>query len=274
MQRSGSGATSSSSRDGASPPGLRLGTAPTGSTQRCGAVHDGNGRAVAGAQLMLVETGSSAQSHSDGSFCLDLNSAARTLVVMAVGFEAQRITLDPADDGPLTLTLRAVSVMGGSAGSGSSTALAPSASRWVQKPSAASTSGAGLDATHGVPTPVGSTEAFASLSDSVRALTIKALQFENDAARLQSAEQFKLAGEEWQKVLKRTIDTPAENETRFRVAAAYYRAWQLDPTHGRSVIALEAISSFVLRSPAGPERDQATMWLGQLRWGDSNNPDH
>jgi hypothetical protein len=252
-------------------------------SQRCGAVRDASGRPVAGAQLMLVETGSSAQSRADGSFCLDLNSAARTLVVMAVGFEAQRITLDPADQGPLTLTLRAVSVVGGAAGGGVTGLESPTtSSRWVQKPGTAtgstspSTGGASssLNATKPMPTPVGSTEAFASLSDSVRVVVLKALQFENDAARAQSAEQYKLTAEEWQRVLKRTQDGPAEGETRFRIAAAYYHAWQLDPTHARSVIALEAISSFVLRAPSGPERDQATMWLGHLKWGDTKAADH
>jgi len=108
----------------------------------------------------------------------------------------------------------------------------------------------------------------------MRTLALKALQFENDAARLQSAEQYALAGQEWQKVLKRTSDTPAEDETRFRIAAAYYKAWHIDPSHARSVIALEAISSFVLRAPSGTERDQATMWLGQLRWDDPNSASH
>jgi len=267
-------------RDALSPPGLKLGNAPATTSQRCGAVRDPSGHAVAGAQLMLVETGSSAQSRSDGSFCLDVSSAARTLVVMAVGFEAQRMTLDPGDQGPLMLTLRAVSVVGGGAGSASGAATAPSASRWVQKPGASSPAGGGgansasADAAKRSASPVGSTESFASLSDSVRTLALKALQFENDAARLQSAEQYALAGQEWQKVLKRTSDTPAEDETRFRIAAAYYKAWHIDPSHARSVIALEAISSFVLRAPSGTERDQATMWLGQLRWDDPNSASH
>ena len=258
-----------------SPPSMRLGNAPAASNQRCGAVRDAGGRAVAGAQLMLVETGSSAQSRADGSFCLDVSTAARTLVVMAVGFEAQRVTLDASDQGPLTLTLRAVSVVGGtpSGSAGMGLEYSPGVSRWVQRPGAAPSS-ASQDAAKRAPTPVGSTETFASLSDSVRVLAVKALQFENDAARSQSAEQYKLTGEEWQKVLKRTVDTPAESETRFRIAAAYYRAWQLDPSHARSVIALEAISSFVLRASAGPERDQATMWLGHLRWSETKGGDH
>jgi hypothetical protein len=276
-QESGNAGSVSGREAEISPPNMRFGNAPAATNQRCGAVRDAGGHAVAGAQLMLVETGSNAQSHADGSFCLDVSAAAHTLVVMAVGFEAQRVTLDPADQGPLTLTLRAVSVVGGSPGGSSGTGVesVPGGSRWVQKPGGAPTSPSGsLDATKRTPTPVGSTESFASLSDSVRVLALKALQFENDAARSGSAEQYKLAGEEWQKVLKRTADTPAENETRFRVAAAYYRAWQIDPSHPRSVIALEAISSFVLRAPAGPERDQATMWLGHLRWGDTKAGDH
>lgn len=244
--------------------------ARAGVSQRCGAVRDAAGRPVAGAQLMLVETGSSAQSRADGSFCLDLGLGARTLVVMAVGFEAQRMTLDTSDQGPLTVTLRGVSVVGGASGGVTGLESPPSSSRWVQKPGAATS----LDAAKRMPTPVGSTEAFATLSDSTRSLALKALQFENDAARSQSAEQYKLAAEEWQKVLKHTQEGPAEGETRFRIAAAYYRAWQLDPSHARSVIALEAISSFVLRAPAGPERDQATMWLGHLRWGDTKSSDH
>jgi hypothetical protein len=266
-------ASGASHANAVSPSGLRLSNAPATTSQRCGAVRDAGGHPVAGAQLMLVETGSSALSRADGSFCLDLNAAAHTLVVMAVGFEAQRVMLNPADQGPLTLTLRSVSVVGNAPGGGSATGLelTPGSSRWVQKPGA--TPSASLDGAKHVPTPVGSTEAFATLSDSVRVLALKALQFENDAARSQSAEKYKLAGEEWQKVLKRTVDTPAEEETRFRVAAAYYRAWQLDPTHPRSMIALEAISSFVLRAPAGPERDQATMWLGHLRWGDTKATD-
>jgi hypothetical protein len=272
----GSAPTSASREASANPSAARSGNAAAGANQRCGAVRDAGGHPVAGAQLMLVETGSSAQSRSDGSFCLDVSSAARTLVVMAVGFDAQRLTLDPGDQGPLTLTLHAVSVTGGVAGGvGSGPTLSPGASRWVQKPGAASGSPPStlLDANRQAPTPIGSTETFTTLSDSVRVLTVKALQFENDAARSQSAEKYKLAGEEWQKVLKRTQDTSAEGETRFRIAAAYYRAWQLEPTHSRSVIALEAISSFVLRAPSGPERDQAVTWLGQLRWGDTKATD-
>jgi hypothetical protein len=255
-----------------SAPSLRLGNSPGTAGQRCGAVRDAAGHPVAGAQLMLVETGSSAQSHSDGSFCLDLTAAARTLVVMAVGFEAQRITLDPTDPSPLTLTLRGVSVVGGTgAGTNPGTSafvIPPGGTRWVHKPGSSGEPSGG--ATYR-PTPVGSTEAFASLSDSVRSMTLKAFQVENDAARAQSADQFRLAAEEWQKVLRHTADTAAENETRFRIAGDYYRAWQIDPSHPRSMIALEAITSFMLRAPTGPERDQASMWLGQLRWGDSKN---
>ena len=270
------GTSSATGRDGAiSPPGMRLSNPPAATGQRCGAVRDAGGHAVAGAQLMLVETGSSAQSHADGSFCLDVSTAAHTLVVMAVGFEAQRIKLDPSDQGALTLTLRAVSVVGGAPNGSTGTGLeyTPGTARWAQRPGA-TPSTTSLDAAKRAPTPVGSTETFASLSDSVRVLALKALQFENDAARAQSAERYKLAAEEWQKVLKRTVGTPAEGETRFRIAAAYYRAWQLDPSHPRSMIALEAISSFVLRASEGPERDQATMWLGHLRWGDGKGGDH
>jgi len=29
-----------------------------------------------------------------------------------------------------------------------------------------------------------------------------------------------------------------------------------------------------MRASEGPERDQATMWLGHLRWGDGKGGDH
>ncbi len=227
--------------------------------RRCGTIRDPAGRPLANAQLMVVETGTSAQSRADGSFCLDVAPPGRTLVIMAVGYMPQRLNLDARMDASLAITLQVVSVVGGNL------ALiggAP-ASRWGAR------KGAALDAAGQPAAPATGGDVFANVSDSVRVQTIKARNLESAAELTHSAPGYDLAAMQWEHALRRLDGGPLEIETRYRIASARYRAWKTERTHERSVAALESISSFVLRAPAGPEMEQATRWLGELHWSET-----
>ena len=59
----------------------------------CGDVRDPLGRPVAGARVVLRETGVSSATDGQGHFCLESSAGARTLAVMAVGFHSSEMNV-------------------------------------------------------------------------------------------------------------------------------------------------------------------------------------
>jgi hypothetical protein len=252
--------------------------------RHCGTVRDAKGHAVAGAQVIVAETGASVSSGSDGSFCIDIPPAGRSLIAMAVGFESTVSAIPAAQEETLALTLRAVPVVGeglalGGAGRAQTAPPGASAPEFAASPSNSGTGDSSEHATtarklqslEAVAAPSGqktaSLDVFSGLSDSARAMTQHAARLESQAAGAKSANGYEAAAVEWERALRVAPEGAAATELRFRVADARNRAWQLDPTHERAIAALASTSSYLLRAPAGPQRDQATHWLDSLRWG-------
>ena len=232
-------------------------------SRRCGLIRDPAGRPVANAQVIVPETGASVTTAADGSFCIDTPSEARTLITMAVGFETESRMI-PADQAPISVTMHAVSVVGGAM------AVKPQASpgaptyNFISPPRGGGSSGALK--TDGAPREE-ARDPLSGLPQNVRVAIDNARNLEIDAARRKSANQYEAAAREWQQALQLTGDAAAANELRFRIAAARHNAWQLDPTRERMIDAMSAASSFLLRAPPGTEREQAAGWLQGLRWG-------
>jgi hypothetical protein len=247
--------------------GARVSTearAAESAARRCGLIRDPSGRPVANAQVIVPETGSSVTTAADGSFCVDTPPQSRTLITMAVGFETESRLL-PADGGPISVTLHAISVVGGAM------AMKPQGSSGspvygFAGPPKSGASGA-LESMAEGGSKSEAPDPFSALPGSVRAVIETARNLEADAARAKSANQYEAAALEWERALKLTGDAPAANELRYRIAAARHTSWQLDPTRERMIAAMSSASTFLLRAPRGSERDQAEGWFQQLRWG-------
>jgi hypothetical protein len=69
----------------------------------------------------------------------------------------------------------------------------------------------------------------------------------------------------WERALRRLAGGPLEIETRWHLAEARYHAWEIGPNSRRALAAVEALTAYANRAPAGPERDQAVRWLNQVR---------
>ena len=102
-------------------------------------------------------------------------------------------------------------------------------------------------------------------TSSLDQLISEAQRISNDAANDGSASHFEAAAEAWERVLPLVRGKPAEHDIRFHMAEQRYLAWEANPSHARSLRAHSALSSYVLRAPAGAQRDQATRWLGNLK---------
>ena len=92
----------------------------------CGSVHDSRGRAVSGAQVVVVnDITRTSRTGADGSFCLPRLERGDVVSVLRVGYDAVRITV--GDDSPLAVVMEPVGTLGSEAGKGLVTPGAPSA---------------------------------------------------------------------------------------------------------------------------------------------------
>ena len=243
-------------------------------TRRCGTVRDASGRPVAGAQVIVAETGASVASAPDGSFCLDVPAGARTLITMAVGFETALRPLGVDDREALALTLHAVPVVGGGLAvkSGESApearAKLDGAARDQRAPSTwGATKSLYGSPSAGYPRAMAQADPFAALPDSARVSVATARVLEGEAERGRSAAQYEGAALMWERALNQSPGSAAANDFRYRIAAARHHAWLLDPVRERAVAALSATSEFLVHEPPGARRDEASGWLEKQRWG-------
>jgi Putative zinc-finger len=225
----------------------------TRTTRHCGSIRDPRGGAIASAQVMVAETGTSVSSAADGAFCIDVPSAGRTLVVMAVGYEPLREPVEPGVQGSLDLALHPVAVLEG--GYAAQTAKLSSSAAPSLAPAPPSAGSRALKQAPGIP---------GMISDSVSAMMATAMRVETDAARAHSATQYEAAAVQWEKVLRNVKRAPAENGIRFRVAQARYNAWIYDPAKARADAANASIRAYVASAPEGAERDLGQRWLEHL----------
>ena len=216
-----------------------------GQVRVCGRVLDSRGRAIAGAQVVASDLGRGTIADSAGRFCLSLPPGEHPLSVMAVGYAAGRRTLAAAER-EVQITLAAVPVLEGDVVMAKKNA-----------PGAAYSQTRGLDGE--------SRDALAALPDSLRGRVTEAQRLESAALAKPSAAGFDAAAGAWERSLRPLIGGPLEVEARKHLATARYRAWELAPTSTRARAATEALTAYVSRAPAGPDRSQASAWLDHVR---------
>ena len=223
-----------------------------GETRVCGEVRDAAGRPIVGAQVVLTDLGRAAATDATGRFCMSAPSGEHPLSVMAVGYveSRQRVRTEDAEAG-VRVTLAAVSVLeekGMFRGGRAAPARVPVAS--TSEPRSQ---------------PPEPRDRYSVLSDTVRRVVREAQRIEADASALRSAAHFDMAARAWERALRRLAEGPLEIETRRHLAEARYRAWEIGPNSRRALVAVEALTAYVGRAPAGPERDEAARWLQRVR---------
>ena len=106
---------------------------------------------------------------------------------------------------------------------------------------------------------------YSSLPDSLRSVVRAAQQLGASASGRRSAALFDAAAGGWERALRRLDGGPLELETRHHLAEARYRAWEAGPNARRASAAVEALTAYVVRAPAGAGREQATRWLDRVK---------
>ena len=204
----------------------------------CGEVRDPSGRPVAGASVVLAETGGSAATDARGRFCIAVPPGDRTLTVLAVGFVPARHSVRAGAGAPeASVVLEPVEVLG--------------RARWKGF--------SGFSAAS--PGPI---DLFDALSDSLRAAARGAQQLTSSAERLRSAEAFDRAARSWTALAPSMPGGPVGSEARFQLAAARVHAWELGSGPERKAAAAAALDAYLARAPMGAHRDQARAWRARL----------
>ncbi|MGH7730638.1 MAG: carboxypeptidase-like regulatory domain-containing protein, partial [Candidatus Eiseniibacteriota bacterium] len=224
-----------------------------GETRVCGEVRDAAERPVAGARVVLTDLGRTTTTDAAGRFCLGAPKGEHPLTVMAVGYrESRQNVRAEGREADVRVTLAAVPVLegqglvrGGRAG-GVRMESEPQAKQRAEAP--------------GEPR-----DRYAALSDTLRGMVREARRLAADAAARRSAGHYDFAARAWERVLRPLAGGPLEVETRRHVAEARYRAWETGPNSRRALAAVEALTAYASRAPAGPERDQAARWLDRVR---------
>ena len=203
-------------------------------TRHCGTVRDPQGRPLAGATVVLVESGVTATSGPDGAFCLDGPASATTVRVLSVGYRTRQLTLEPRGNaGPLAVTLDPVETVAGSrsvesglAAEGGADALAP----------------------------------FAGESALARALVSRAAQRAGRARRDATAASWDAAAGDWSAALAALRIPAAQLEARSRLAETRFEAWRAEPSSERAARWREARDAFAAAAPRDP-RLEREPWL-------------
>ncbi len=216
-----------------------------GEARLCGEVRDAAGRPVAGAQVTVADVGRTATTDARGAFCVSAPAGEHPLSVMAVGFvESRQAVRMGGDEASVRVTLEAVSVLDDKRGAVSGRVPLP---RMQATP------------------PGEPRDGYAALPDTLRSVVRAAQQLEASATARRSAGLFDAAAAGWERALLRLEGGPLELETRRHLAEARYRAWEAGPNARRASAAVEALTAYAVRAPAGAEREQATRWLDRVR---------
>ena len=112
--------------------------------------------------------------------------------------------------------------------------------------------------------PVSAATTFEDLPVYPRSIAHNAQRLTVVAGRLNAASGFDAAAAEWIRLLGHVLGGPLEGETRWQIASARFRAWQLGASPARAARALDAANAFLVSAPPGPQRTQAARWVTQL----------
>jgi len=234
-------------------------------SELCGQVLDSGGHAVGAAEVKIAETGASTRTDASGHFCIRAPAGDRTVVVMAPGYEDLRRPVAVNERSPeLEIVMRSVAAVetpSGASGTLGFVARPRDSAAPAPAPAAALEKSA-RGQTWGAPKSLYGTGPQNSTLDQ---LVSEAQRISTDAAKNGSASHYEAAAEAWERVLPAVRGKPAEDDVRFHIAEQRYLAWEAHPSHSRSIAAHTALMTYVLRAPAGAQRDKATRWLGAIK---------
>jgi hypothetical protein len=207
-----------------------------GGAPLCGEVRDPAGRPIAGATVVLAETGALATTDAAGRFCIGAPGGGRTLSVLAVGFGPARQTVGTGSQAA-QVVLQPVSALG-------ATAL---------KVRAEESKGALQVA-----------DDLSSLPDSLASAGRAARLLTEAASRLKSADAWEAAADQWSRLIAARPGGSAGAEAAFQLSNARFEAWTIAPSEARRTAAARAIEAYLAGAAPGARRDQARSWQGRL----------
>jgi hypothetical protein len=221
-----------------------------GESRLCGEVRDPSGRPVAGAQAVLTDLARTAVTDAQGMFCLSAPPGEHPLSVMAVGFGESRQSVQVGgQESAVSVTLAAVPVLESGPKSTWGTARSLFRSGGPSQTIA----------------PAEPRDAYSALPDSVRREVREVQRLDATARTRRSAALYDATASRWEGVLRRVAGGPLEIEARWNLGEARFHAWEAGPNARRADAAIEALTGYAVRAPAGPNRDQAARWLDRVR---------
>lgn len=209
-----------------------------GNARVCGVVKTASGRPIEGAQVAITGTSLTATTDASGGFCLAAPVGRQEISVLAAGFKS---VTHAVNVGTQTTTAIALEAATPARAAGESRTLA------LQAPSQRAT------------------DAWENLPIYPRSIARNALRLTEIAERLQAASGYDAAAGEWTRLVRHVEGGPLEEETRWQLAVARFRAWQEGSTTRRRTLAVEALRAYIASAPAGTRRDQASTWLQTMR---------
>lgn len=213
----------------------------------CGEVRDDRGRPVAGAQVVLADVARMATTDASGAFCLRAPVGEHPLAVLAVGFNESRQSVEiGTQESSVRVTLDPVPVMAGR------TAWGATKSLYRSGPGRESGIGAAADP-------------FAALPDSLREHVSAARRLSATAGARRSAAIHDAAAARWERVVRAAPAGPTADEARRELAEARWQAWSGGATPQRAIAAIEALTAWANRAPAGAARDEALRRLDRIK---------
>jgi hypothetical protein len=212
----------------------------------CGEVRDDRGRPVAGAQVVLADVARIATTDASGAFCIRAPVGEHPLAVLAVGFNESRQSVQIGEqESNVRVSLDPVPVMAGRTAWGTA--------KSFYRSGAERGSGIGTAA-----------DPFAELPDSLRDHVTAARRLSATAGARRSAAIHDAAAIRWERVVRALPAGPAGDEARRELAEARWQAWSAGATPQRAIAAIEALTAWANRAPAGAARDEALRRLRRI----------
>jgi hypothetical protein len=221
----------------------------------CGDVRDPLGRGVAGAQVILRETGIGAPTDAQGHFCLDAPAGTKTLAVMAVGYQPADLTVQlGANEQYASIQLAPVSTTG---------TLGNITRGFADSRGGAVAPGGALNVRGARPgeTAFNVTE---TLSRAARGAMDNARKLSAASTRANTAAAAQAAAGEWERAASLLPDGAAQRDARFEAARERYGVWQRAHSAEAADFAATAVRRCLEVEPAGARRTLVEGWLKAL----------
>jgi anti-sigma factor RsiW len=233
-------------------------SATTRALAPCGSVHDSRGRAVSGAQVVVVnDITRTSRTGADGSFCLPRLERGDVVSVLRVGYDPVRITVD--EDSPLAVVMEPVGTLGPEAGKGLVTPGAPSAgTRGFLSGTPKQVTPTMAKASAPVPDP------YATQPANVREAVAAAREGAHVARRDRSADAMDAAALRWDAVTA-LVTGALVHDARFQALSLRRESLSATPTSERLTRFNVGLQLFLAQTPHDlPEYATALSWKSQF----------